>query len=56
MANSKELLKNGMTEQSTISEDPGKYGMDNMADTKNQKPMPTPKQKVAEKGKSFTIC
>ncbi|MBW2632157.1 MAG: hypothetical protein JRC90_10470 [Deltaproteobacteria bacterium] len=56
MASSKKLLDNGLNEQSTISEDPGKYGMDNMSDKKNQKPEPTPRQKVSEKGKSFTIC
>ena len=56
MANSKKLLHNGLNEQAGVSGDPKKYGMDNMSDKKNQKPLPTPRQKVAEKGKNFTIC
>lgn len=56
MANSKKLLDNGLNEQAPISGDPKNYGMDNMSDKKNQKPMSTPKEKVSEKGKSFTIC
>ena len=56
MANSKKLLHNGLNEQNGISGDPKKYGMDNMAPSKNQKPIATPKQKVSEKGKNFTIC
>lgn len=55
MANSKKLLDNGLNEQTTMSEDSGKYGMDNMPANKNQKPMPTPKQSVSEKGKNFQI-
>jgi len=56
MASSKKLLHNGLNEQNGMSEDPKKYGMDNMSDKQNMKPMPTPKEKVSEKGKNFTIC
>ena len=56
MANSKKLLHNGLNEQTPMSGDPKTYGMDNMSDKKNQKPMPTPKQSVTEKGKKMTIC
>jgi hypothetical protein len=56
MANSKKLIHNGLNEQTPISRDPAKAGMDTMSDKKTQKPMPTPKQSVTEKGKSFTIC
>ena len=55
MANSKKLLDNGLNEQNPIGHDPKQFGMDNMSDKKNQKPMPTPRQGVSEKGKSFTI-
>lgn len=56
MANSKKLLDNGLNEQTPISSDPKADGMDNASDMKNQKPLPNPKKKVTEKGKSFTIC
>jgi len=55
MASSKTLLKNGLNEQTPISGDPKADGMDNMSDKKNQKPLPTPKKGVSEKGKNFTI-
>lgn len=56
MANSTKLIHNGLNEQAAIKGDPKKYGMDNAPDTKNQKPLATPKESVTEKGKSFTIC
>lgn len=56
MANSTKLIHNGLNEQNAIKGEPKTYGMDNMSDKKNQKPEPTPKKSVSEKGKSFTIC
>ncbi len=50
------LLKKGLSHQEPIKGDPAKYGMDNMSDKKNQKPLGTPRQSVEEKGKKFTIC
>jgi len=56
MANSTKLIHNGLNEQTPIKGEPAKYGMDNKPDSKNQKPVATPKKTVSEKGKSFTIC
>ena len=50
------LLKKGLSHQSEITGDPAKYGMDNMSDKKNQKPLSTPRQSVDKNGKKFTIC
>jgi len=50
------LLSHGLNERKAMSEDPKTYGMDNMPDPKNQKPMATPKENVSAKGKNFTIC
>ena len=50
------LLDNGLNYQKPCDKDPGYYGMDNMDDQKNQKPMPQPRMPVTEKGKKFTIC
>ena len=50
-----ELLKKGLSEHEKCDKDPKEYGMDNMPDSKGQKPMATPKKTVKEKGKSFTI-
>jgi glycosyltransferase involved in cell wall biosynthesis len=55
MASEKTLVKNGLSEQSSCDHDPKAYGMDNTSDKKGQKPLPTPKQNVSEKGKNFTI-
>ena len=44
----------GINEQSPISKDPKKHGMDTVG--KDQKPQATPKEKVGKNGKSFTIC
>lgn len=55
MASDKTLVKNGLSEQHACESDPKSYGMDNMSDKKGQKPLPTPKQSVSEKGKNFTI-
>lgn len=46
-------IRKGLTEKTPITGDPKTYGMDNK--NADQKPMPTPKQSVKEKGKSFTI-
>jgi len=48
------LLDSGLSERSPIDQTPGTFGMDNKG--KDQKPMPTPKQKVTGKGKDFEIC
>jgi hypothetical protein len=50
------LLHNGLNEQAPCTGAPKDYGMDNMSDVKNQKPMSTPRKGVTEKGKKFTIC
>ena len=50
-----ELLKKGLSERETCDADPKSLGMDNMPDKKGQKPMPTPKKSVSEKGKNFNI-
>lgn len=55
MASSKKLLENGLNEQTPCTGAPKEYGMDNMSDKKNQKPMATPKKNVSEKGKNFTV-
>jgi len=54
VANSKKLLTNGLNEQGAINPDPKADGMDNQG--KDQKPMPTPRKSVSEKGKKFNIC
>lgn len=43
----------GLNDQAPISKDPKAHGMDTVG--KDQKPQPTPKEKVSKNGKSFTI-
>ncbi len=50
------LLDDGLTGRDPVTGAPKEYGMDNLSDKKNQKPMSTPRKPVTGKGKDFTIC